>query len=168
MVFVTFVSRDKKIFKGGLKISEDSKDGDGKKGWWSRQTLTAKILIGILILIVIIIIVAAASAMWFVMSITALNVTEMEPVSIYMDTFNINGTTEPGASVTINNQSVTPDSSGKFSYNLTNIEFGAENVTVVAKGTGKLTRTLIFELNRSVTSDGLYQTKTRFINETLY
>lgn len=151
------------------KEGEKPKEGEKqKKGWWGRQTLTAKILIGIFIIILLIIMAGVAIGMWFVMSITALNITDMEPVSVYMDTFNINGTTEPGASVTINNQSVTTDSSGKFSYNLTNVKFGAENFTIVTKGTGKMSRKVTMELTRSVTSDGGYHASYQVVNETFF
>lgn len=145
-------------------IPEERKE---KKGWWQRRTTATKILIGIFVVFLIIIIAAVALGMWFVMSITALNVTDIKPVSQSMDTFEVTGTTEPGANLTINNQSVTTDSAGKFSYQLTNVELGGKNITIVSKGKGKLLRTLILELNVSLDND-FYSSNVQFINQTFF
>jgi len=101
------------------------------------------------------------------LSITALNVTDIKPVSQSMDTFDVIGTTEPGATVTVNNQSVTLDSAGKFSYRLNDVKVGAKNITVVTKGNGKMPRTLILELD--ITSDNdFYRSNVKFVNETIF
>jgi len=148
-------------------MSDIPKKGEEKKGWWKRQSTTVKIVIGIFVAILLIIIVAMALGMWLVLSITALNVTDIKPVSQSMDTFDVIGTTEPGATVTVNNQSVTLDSAGKFSYRLNDVKVGAKNITVVTKGNGKMPRTLILELD--ITSDNdFYRSNVKFVNETIF
>ena len=82
-----------------------------------------------------------------------------------MDKSTIVGTTEPGATVTVNNISVTPDSTGKFSYQITKIAKGTQNVTVIAKATNKEPTTAILEIKREIT-DGAYALQTQLINQT--
>ena len=136
-----------------------------KKGWWKRQTKTAKILMGFFVILLIGIIGIIALVM-SAPTYTALNVTAAIDNNVTtLDQSNITGTTEPGATVTVNNKSVTPDSSGKFSYLMTNIPVGTQNVTVIAKVNGKEATTAILEIKRE-SSNGKYSLVTMLLNET--
>ncbi|MCZ3366501.1 MULTISPECIES: hypothetical protein [Methanobacterium] len=136
-------------------MSDTPKEGDEKKRYWKRQTLTAKILIiffSIIVLGVIAVIVIGTSLPTY----TDLNVTPSNASGIYMNTLTFNGVTEPGATVTIDNHSVTPSNMGKFSYNLTNIALGTHNVSIVAKVPDKEPTKAIFEINRYKDNSGYY------------
>lgn len=145
-------------------MSDTPKEGDEKKGYWKRQTLTAKILIiffSIIVLGVIAVIAIGASLPTY----TDLNVTTSNASGIYMNTLTFNGVTEPGATVNIDNHSVTPNSKGKFSYNLTNIALGTHNISIVAKVPDKESTKAIFEVNRYKDNSGYY-IGTKLVNQT--
>jgi hypothetical protein len=146
-------------------MSETPQGGE-KKGWWKRQTLTAKILIVFVCFIAIIVIAGVA----FVASLptyTTLNVTsDLNNMGANYDQVTIIGTTDPGANVTVNGQAVNADSSGKFSYQVTNVPVGIMNITVIAKVTGKEATTAILESNRQTTSDGGGTITIQLINQT--
>ena len=136
-------------------MSDNPKEGDEKKGYWKRQTLTAKILMAFFIIIVVGIIALIAIGM-SLPTYTNLNVTATNASGAYENILTFKGITEPGATVTIDNHSVTPDSMGKFSYNLTNIALGTHNVNIVAKVQSKESTTAIFEVNRREDNNGYY------------
>lgn len=136
-------------------MSDTSKEENKKKGYWKRQTLTSKILIIFFIIIVlgVIAIIAIGAS---VPTYTDLNVSPSNASGSYMNILTFNGVTEPGATVTVDNHIVIPNSMGKFSYNLTNIAFGNRNVSVVAKASGKEPTTAIIEVNRYKDNRGYY------------
>jgi hypothetical protein len=146
-------------------MSEKPNEEEVKKGWWKRQTKTAKILLSFFIILIIGITAIVALAM-SEPTYTALNVSAIVNDNFTtLDQSNITGTTEPGATVTVNNISVEPDSTGKFSYIIKNIVVGTQDVTVIAKSRGKEPTIAILELKRG-NSNGAYTLSTQLINET--
>lgn len=143
-------------------MSETPQGGEEKKGWWKRQTLTAKILIAFFIIIVIVVIAGVA----FVASLPTYTTLNVSSTGIDIDQVTITGSTEPGANVTVNGQTVNPDSSGKFSYLVANLPEGITNITVIAKVTGKEATTAILESNRQSTGDGGGSLTVQLINQT--
>ena len=138
----------------GTKLAAESADKTQKKGWWKRQTLTGKILI-IFFALILIGIVAVVAIVMSAPEVTALNITSANSsMDSKFSTLEINGTTDPGATVAINNTQVTADSNGKFNYNLTNIANGTTNINITAKAANKQFSSLIMQLVRSVTNTG--------------
>jgi hypothetical protein len=128
----------------------DMPQGGEKKGWWKRQTLTSKILLGFFVIIVLLIIAGAA----FVMTLphfTAINITSQGPLNNERTILQINGTTDPGATVIVNNQTANVDSDGKFTYDLSGIVTGNNTVNITAKAPNKKSSTIIMVVTRTVT-----------------
>jgi hypothetical protein len=150
---------------GGMKVMSDKpKDGKEKKGYWKRQTLTAKILLifGIIFLIGIIAVVGTVVSQPVY---TDLNVTSGNASGSANNHLTINGTTEPGATIQVNNISVTPDSNGKFSYQFNNIPYGTTLVDVVAKVSDKQPSIATFNVTR-VKENGGIDLSCELINQT--
>ena len=139
-------------------------DGDKGKGWWKRQTLTAKVLIAFFIIIALSV-VAGAGYIASLPTYTDLNVSYGNFSGETNNIVLISGVTEPGANVTVNNHSVTPTSAGKFSYKITNIALGTQNVTVVSKVSGKEPTTAIIEIKRTK-ENNWYELQTQLLNQT--
>ncbi|AEG18495.1 MAG: hypothetical protein K8E24_003820 [Methanobacterium paludis] len=145
-------------------MPDSSKDGNKKRGWWKRQTLTAKVLIVFFAIVAL----GVISGVGYVVSLptyTDLNVTYGNASGETSNIVVISGVTESGANITVNNHSVTPDSVGKFSYKITNIPLGTQNVTVVAKVSDKEPTTAIIEINR-IEENGGYTLEVQLLNQT--
>lgn len=82
---------------------------------------------------------------------TAINITNAANTNAEMTILQINGTTDPGATVTVNGAQATVDSNGKYTYNLTNIATGESKVNITAKSPNKQSATIIMTVIRTVT-----------------
>lgn len=135
-------------------MSDKPEEGKEKEGYWKRQTLTAKILliVGFIFLIGIIFVVATVVSEPVY---TDLNVTVVNASGSANNQLTFSGTTEPGATVQVNNISVTPDSTGKFSYQLNNIAYGTMNVAVVSKVSNKEPTIATFSVTRNKSNGGI-------------
>jgi hypothetical protein len=95
--------------------------------------------------------------------VTNINLTDAKNTNSEMTILEINGTTDPGATVTVNGAQATVDSNGKYTYNLTGIVTGDTKVNITAKASNKNPATIIMTVTRTVTesSDGvtLYELK---------
>lgn len=132
-----------------MKYLKDNQEEE-KKGYWKRQTLTAKILL-VIFAIFVIGIVAVVALVMTAPQVTAVNITDAKNADQEMTKLEINGTSDPGAVVKINNAQVTADNNGKWTYNLTDIATGNTNVNITAKIPNKQSATIIIIVTRTVT-----------------
>lgn len=83
--------------------------------------------------------------------VTAINITDAKNLNSEMTILQINGTTDPGAAVTVNGQKATVDSNGKYTYDLSGIVTGNTNVNITAQSPNKKYSTIIMVVTRTVT-----------------